>query len=314
MEEGNSGMPVISIIIPTKNRSEILLASLNELMKATVFLTNFEVIIVDDGSDVLVNLPSDARNFKVVRNIGKGVASARNYGAGLAKSELLWFLDDDIWINEAALKRALHLNSTNSDAIFNFNWVYPPYLNEVISKIPFGRFLQDINFTTMKGWSRGNYWDDNELFKTDWLAGATLLVSKSIYNKVNGYDSSFPLAGFEDHDFSVRVKKAKVQCYIDPVYLVYHNEVNKTSLRGFLERVRNNAVTRKHAVNIGHIDQKMNYTKSKVLAYRMVGFIEFLLMFVVDHWPNVKLIDKLYFRLCHILIGYNNFIGYNSIP
>ncbi|HOS48120.1 MAG TPA: glycosyltransferase family 2 protein, partial [Bacteroidia bacterium] len=138
MEEGNSGMPVISIIIPTKNRSEILLASLNKLMKATVFLTNFEVIIVDDGSDVLVNLPSDARNFKVVRNIGKGVASARNYGAGLAKSELLWFLDDDIWINEAALKRALHLNSTNSDAIFNFNWVYPPYLNEVISKIPFG--------------------------------------------------------------------------------------------------------------------------------------------------------------------------------
>lgn len=312
MAEVNNGKPIISIIIPTKNRYDILIISLGELAKATANIHNVEILIIDDGSDSPIEVPKEFGNVMVFPNSGKGVASARNFGASKAKSDLLWFLDDDIWVNELALKRAIHLNATNPNAVFNFNWEYPPYLNELISKIPFGRFLQDINFTTMKGWCRGNYWNDYELFKTDWLAGATLLISKSTYNQVNGYDSSFPLAGFEDHDFSVRIKKAKIECYIDPLFLVFHNELNKTSLKGFLIRVKNNAVTRRHAVEIGHVDQKMVYSNAKIILYKTIGLFEWLLMPLGENWPNVKAFDRIYFKLCHVLVGYNNYKGYSS--
>lgn len=306
-----SQAPIISIIIPTKERELILKDTLAHL-KESVKGYDVEVIVINDSKTSDLVLHQDFNFVSVVNNPGKGVASARNFGASIAKAELLWFIDDDMWIGSSLFKRALELHVLYPSSIFNFNWIYPQYLSEQIALIPFGRFLENINFTTMKGWCRGNYWNDDALFKTDWLAGATLLISKFTYGKVNGYDSSFPLAGFEDYDFSVRVKKAGIECYIEPNYLAYHNEVNKTSLRGFLTRVRNNAVTRKHAVSIGYADQELKISTLKRAIYSLVGFFERPLMFITDYWPNIKILDPLYFRFCHLLVGYNGFAGYSS--
>jgi GT2 family glycosyltransferase len=303
--------PVISIIIPTMDREAILFDSLAHLSDAVKGFS-VEVIVINDSKTSNLVLNTEYDFVRVVNNPGKGVASARNFGASIAKSELLWFVDDDMWIGESLFKRALELHQKFPDSVFNFNWIYPEYLSKKIALIPFGRFLEDINFTTMKGWCRGNFWDDNELFKTDWLAGATLLISKTTYAKVNGYDSSFPLAGFEDYDFSVRVKKAGITSYIEPNYMAYHNEVNKTSLRGFLTRVRNNAITRKHGVSIGYKDQELKISLLKRTIYQIIGVLETPLLFICDNWPNLRAIDFLYFRLCHILIGYNGFKGYST--
>ncbi len=303
--------PVVSVIIPTKERESILFDTLARLAGALNGVVA-EVIVINDSKTSNLVLLKDFDFAIVVDNPGQGVASARNFGASLAKSDLLWFIDDDMWIEKNLFNRAIELNNQFPDAAFNFNWIYPEYLSKKISLIPFGRFLENINFTTMKGWCKDNYWNDDDLFKTDWLAGATLLISKSSYTKVNGYDSSFPLAGFEDYDFSVRVKNAGIVSYIEPNFMAYHNEVNKTSLRGFLNRVRNNAITRKHGVSIGYKDQELKISAIKRTIYNIIGLLEKPLLFLSDYWPNIKFLDPFYFKICQVLVGYNGFVGYTT--
>jgi predicted glycosyltransferase involved in capsule biosynthesis len=272
-----------------------------------------DVLIINDSKKKDLILPVNFSSFRVLNNPKQGVASARNFGASQTASDVIWFLDDDIWINEKVLERGLELINNFPSAIFNFNWVYPDYLNEQIQQKPFGRYLHKIEFTTMKGWSRGNAWDDFNLFKTQNLAGATLLLKKNTFEKVDGYNSSFPLAGFEDYDFSKRVQLKNIDCYIDPVNLVYHNEVNKTSLAGFLKRVKNNSITRRHAVEIGYSDQQLNFSMLKKMFYKTLYIFDVVLLKFDDIWPNISLLDKFYFIYCKAMIGLYSFKGYNSL-
>jgi glycosyltransferase involved in cell wall biosynthesis len=302
-------MPIISFIIPTKDRDAILFQSLERLL-SSVESETVEVLVINDNHDRQLVLPKHFDIVKVVQNQGKGVASARNFGASIARSPLLWFLDDDIWLSKEVFRQGLKLQTTNPGSVFNFNWTYPDVLRERISNEPFGRFLEAIEFTTMKGWCRGMKWEDNTLMETQWLAGATLLIPADRYREVNGYDPSFPLAGFEDYDFSVRVRKRGIPCFIDARVMTYHNEENKTSLRGFLKRTFQNAITRRHAVSIGYEDQRLDYSFFKHIAYKLLTIVEPILLLAMENWPAIKGIDKLYFRLCHVLIGLNMYKGY----
>jgi glycosyltransferase involved in cell wall biosynthesis len=301
----------ISLIIPTKDRAEILLQTLEKVRDSIIDL-DAEVIIVNDSSTTKVIPLAGIKNLRIIQNSGSGVASARNIGAANAESDLFWFLDDDMWINREMLVHAIELNKRLPDSVFNFNWEYPPYLIDKIRKEPFGRFLENIEFTTMKGWCKDAPWNDLELFPTKWLAGATLLIPKNIYSMVNGYNATFPLAGFEDHDFSVRLHQKDVTCFIEPRYIALHNELNKTNLRGFLIRTFNNAITRRHGVSIGYDDQRLNFPFYKTAIFNLINFIKPVLLRLTDYWPNLKMLDPLYFRFCQLLIGAAIFKGYQK--
>jgi GT2 family glycosyltransferase len=305
-------IPEISFVVPTKDRESILLESLQHLWNA-VGNDHVEVIVVND-SKVALHLAAglNDKRLRIVANTGKGVASARNTGASIAGASLLWFLDDDMWINREMYLRALELHKSFPQGVFNFNWVYPPVLDQQIQTMPFGRFLRSIEFTTMKGWCKGMVWEENTLLNSDWIAGATLLIPAKIYHDVNGYDSTFPLAGFEDHDFSVRIKSEGFKVYIDTTVKAYHNEVNKTSLRGFLKRTYNNAVTRRHGVKIGYTSQQLTFDSVRKIGYSIVSALQPLLLFLLDQWKFGAWADPLYFRLCNLLIGTAIYKGYTS--
>jgi glycosyltransferase involved in cell wall biosynthesis len=92
--------PSISVVIPIYNRVELLdnvLAGLS----AQDFDGGFEIIVMDDGSEEDVSAVCDRWSGSLdVRHVrqeheGNGAASARNAGAGMAKGDLLVFLDAD---------------------------------------------------------------------------------------------------------------------------------------------------------------------------------------------------------------------------
>ncbi len=305
-------MPLLSIIIPTKDRESIFQETLK---RAHLSIANFdaEIIVVNDSKTQPVIIPPHYKNIHVINNPESGVASARNNGASIAQSPLLLFLDDDMWISAELIKKALELNADYPKAVFNFNWEYPPELRKQIQQHPFGRFLESIQFTTLKGWCRGMDWHDDKMFASTGLAGANLLISKEIYVSVNGYDASFPLAGAEDHDFSKRIIKAGFKLYIYPMIKTLHNEVNKTSLRGFLSRTYNNAITFRHAVNIGYSELTINYSPLKKSVYQAMKYFYKPLIFISDHWINIRALDFIYFRLCHLLVGFYTYRGYHNM-
>lgn len=302
-------IPLISFIVPTKDRPWILQESMSRLLEA-VGSFPCEILIINDSKSGKPQLELNHPFLRILDNPGQGVASARNFGAENAKGEILWFLDDDIWLNKSAFERGVELVKKYPQTIFNFNWVYPPSLEAEIQHTAFGRFLSGIGFTTMKGWCRGMAWEDHGLFKTDSLAGATLLLPASVYKEVKGYDASFPLAGFEDFDFSVRVSKAGFSAYIDTTVCVYHNEVSKTSLRGFLQRTFNNAITRRHAVEIGYKEQELKFSFVKVLIFKLTIVMEKFILFLFDRPSLPRFLDPLTAKVYELLIGSAIFKGY----
>lgn len=89
----------ICILIPTKNRHDLLVRALESVFKQTVVPE--EVIVINDGStdDTKVFLNDSAtrhNNLKVINfEKSRGVNAARNAGINLAKSEWIMWLDDD---------------------------------------------------------------------------------------------------------------------------------------------------------------------------------------------------------------------------
>ena len=90
--------PLVSVIIPSHNRPELLPEALASVAAQT--LTDWEVIIVDDGSSPIVN-EQDIKaqfgsKFQVLRlAVAQGGPTAKNTGVNAASGKYLAFLDDD---------------------------------------------------------------------------------------------------------------------------------------------------------------------------------------------------------------------------
>ncbi len=89
--------PEISIIIPTYNNQGTIKKTIHSVLNQS--FTNFEIIVVDngstDGTKTIIKSIKDKRIKYFHRTKNYGAASARNYGARKAKSDLLNFLDSD---------------------------------------------------------------------------------------------------------------------------------------------------------------------------------------------------------------------------
>ena len=93
----------ISIVIPLYNKQNSIAATLQSVFVQTY--TNYEVIVVDDGSTddsfavakQVIGERSEVRG-KVIQKANGGVSSARNAGIMAASGEYIAFLDgDDLW-------------------------------------------------------------------------------------------------------------------------------------------------------------------------------------------------------------------------
>jgi mycofactocin glycosyltransferase len=85
--------PLVSVIIPVRDRQEQLTACLLSLERLRHPADRLEVIVVDDGSAVPVAAPAGIRVIRSGRPAGP--AAARNLGAGAAGGDVLAFLDSD---------------------------------------------------------------------------------------------------------------------------------------------------------------------------------------------------------------------------
>lgn len=116
----NKGL--ISVIVPVYNVEKYLWECIDSVLKQTY--TNFEVILVDDGSKDSSKYiceeyaVKDAR-IKVMAKENGGASSARNLGLTVAKGEYIYFLDSDDWIVEDALEKLLKIcESSHAEVVF----------------------------------------------------------------------------------------------------------------------------------------------------------------------------------------------------
>jgi glycosyltransferase involved in cell wall biosynthesis len=100
MNESENQHPVVSVIIPVYNGQATIVNTLQSVLSQTYIY--FEIIIVDDGSDMpvksTINHIKDAR-IRICRTERSNANIARNYGISKSKGEYIAMLDaDDYWL------------------------------------------------------------------------------------------------------------------------------------------------------------------------------------------------------------------------
>jgi glucosyl-dolichyl phosphate glucuronosyltransferase len=105
--------PIVSIIVCTRNRAELLRENLKSLSVQSANSNNFEVIVVDNGStdqtrEVIQRFASQNDNIRRVLEPRVGLSHARNRGCKEAKSDWLVYLDDDTMAPKNYVDRVIH--------------------------------------------------------------------------------------------------------------------------------------------------------------------------------------------------------------
>ena len=98
---------LFSVIIPTYNRADFITKTIHSVLSQTY--TNFELIIVDDGSadntERVIRKVEDPR-IKYHKKDNSERGAARNYGTNKAKGDYITFLDSDDLLYSKYLEEA----------------------------------------------------------------------------------------------------------------------------------------------------------------------------------------------------------------
>lgn len=112
----------VSIILPVYNAAQTINRMLESLRVQT--LTDFEVLMIDDGSTdescmILDEYANKDTRFKVVHKRNEGVSAARQTGIELAQGEYVIHADSDDWVDATMLEELYEkAKVTDADVVF----------------------------------------------------------------------------------------------------------------------------------------------------------------------------------------------------
>nr|MBR4281209.1 glycosyltransferase [Clostridia bacterium] len=113
-------MPTISVIIPTRNRRELLLRAIDSVLKQTH--QDVELIVIDDASDdgtqsAVLDLHEDRVQYVRLPQ-QQGACAARNRGIDMARGEYIAFQDsDDVFHPDKLEKQLQYLTESGADVV-----------------------------------------------------------------------------------------------------------------------------------------------------------------------------------------------------
>jgi len=201
-------MPLISVIMPVKNGSKLIEASLISVFRNTSL--EDEVIVIDDGSDddtiQKINALSilSKRSIRVIKTLSAGPARARNIGIEIATGEFITFLDhDDLWPKNRIKN---HLDFFKSD----------PSIDLVVGKVqPFENDLNGRRINVSK--------------KTHHVHLGATTFRRSLIKAMEGFKSEYLFS--EDLDFFTRIREGDFNFYFDNKIALYYrrHESNMTN-------------------------------------------------------------------------------------
>ncbi len=92
---------MISVVIPSRNRADLLLPAIHSLLAQTLDKDHFEILIIDNGStdhtaEVVSGFTDRLANLRYIYAPEPGLHVGRHRGMREAKGEVLVFADDDI--------------------------------------------------------------------------------------------------------------------------------------------------------------------------------------------------------------------------
>ena len=210
-------MTQISVIIPTYNRAETILKTIDSVLMQEG--CTFEIIIVDDcSSDNTKEIIKEQTNnqvFYYCLNINSGPQVARNYGAKKACSDLLVFLDSDDLLLADSLSQRINYFRFNP----NCESAYSNY------KVSFKTKNED-DYIKLVNHNQLSYPD--VLKSLSVVPTSAFMIKKDTFDIINGFDVNLPSC--QDDDIIIRCFSRNTCEYI-PIYscLIIHHPGERIS-------------------------------------------------------------------------------------
>lgn len=189
---------LVSVIVPTYNRSHCLARTIQSVLDQT--LSDWELIIVDnhssDGTDDLVASYSDLRiKYLKIHNDGV-VAASRNKGIQAASGKYLAFLDSDDWWAPKKLEKSVEALNAGADLVY-----HDLYLVSSGSLKP--DFLKKRARTRQL---RTPVFDDL-IFNGNTIFNSSVVVRRELMESIGGFSEDKELIAAEDFDAWLRISK-----------------------------------------------------------------------------------------------------------
>lgn len=205
---------LVSVIIPTYNRSKMLIKAITSVQKQTY--KNIEIIVVDDGSTDDTKRVVKKINDKRVKYFYKrngGPSASRNLGLKHSKGEFITFLDDDDEYIPGKIEKQVSFLQKNPQLGFCYSNMIVVYKNQRSLLLNETKKNTYINLLL----------DGTGSFVTT----QTIFIRRKVYTKVGFFDWKVEPA--EDYDYSLRCAKMFNFGYINkPLTLYYLHDRNIT--------------------------------------------------------------------------------------
>lgn len=202
-------LPKVSVIIPTRNRAQMLKRAINSVLAQTY--QDFEVIVVSDGStdntDEVVSSYTDPRIIYLKHRKSRGASAARNTGIRASRGKFIAFLDDDDeWVPRKLEVQVPVIEKSPPEIGLVYAWM--EYFDESGDSI-------DIRSPKIKG--------DIfvEMLERQAISGCpTIIMKKKVVNEVGFFDENLPRGN--DGDYWRRVCKHYYVDFVPEVLVKVH--------------------------------------------------------------------------------------------
>jgi len=229
--------PQVSIVISTRNRSEVLKRCLDSIIGLNYPKNLLELIVLDDASSD--STPEEIPEYLEQMKIGgfnktRFFRNEKNLGIIMGRyilgqkvsvdSKMVLFGDDDVVLEPDCLKVLTEYMVRNPDVgVIGPRIVYARDPQQPSHNANFVSFLT------------GRYWesDSAEPIACDWVFSACCLVRKSALERVGGFYPGYYICHGEV-DFCLRVKAAGFKVIYHPGVAVRHEEALHQFKRGRL--------------------------------------------------------------------------------
>jgi len=190
------GNPLVSVIIPTYNRSQQLETALKSV--ALQSYENIEAIVINDGGEdvsvVIGKFKGELEIQYITHKQNKDRAAARNTGLKNARGEYIAYLDDDDIFHNDHIETALRV-LTNSGFKIVYSDAFRTHQKNIDGNYQIIR--KDIPYSTD--------YQPGIFLKTNITPTTCIIHEKSVIDEVGYFDESLPV--LEDWDLWIRISQ-----------------------------------------------------------------------------------------------------------
>jgi glycosyltransferase involved in cell wall biosynthesis len=233
--------PLVSVVIPTHNRPELLTRALESVYAQT--FTDFEVIVVDDGDaprvhDVLGKYLARPNFVYLETNKNQGGSATRNVGIKHAQGEYVAFLDDDDeWIPKKLEVQVQTLRDASQEIGFVFCAINNIH-NDTIETTPVNPDTRD--YSTIA------------LIRFNGFITSGLMIKRSVFDEVGMFDESLP--SHQEAELMLRVTQKYQGVGLKEAYVNMRFSSSDDHIGGNVHRriMGREMVMKKHEVLLSH--------------------------------------------------------------